>query len=213
MVVSELVDSSQDTTPPSWPHGSRLSVSSIGEDYVHLAWPSAEDNKLVAKYNVYQNDVKVTELSSDITRYEIEGLSPHTEYSYKVEAVDAAGNVSPVPLTLSVTTLSAPLAPWPVTSVTASGDDGNIEDNTLDQNLYTRWSAAGDGPWIMYDLGEARDIGYLGIAFYKGNVRATEIDIETSDDGVSWSPLFNGSAAEPPPRCGLLTFRTRVHVT
>ena len=72
--------------------------------------------------------------------------------------------------------------------------DGNIEDNTLDQNLYTRWSAAGDGPWIMYDLGEARDIGYLGIAFYKGNVRATEIDIETSDDGVSWSPLFNGSS-------------------
>ena len=62
----------------------------------------------VAKYNVYQNDRNG--LSSDITRYEIEGLSPHTEYSYKVEAVDAAGNVSPVPLTLSVTTLSAPLA-------------------------------------------------------------------------------------------------------
>lgn len=195
LVVSELVDSSQDTTPPSWTDGSRLSIRSIGEDYVHLAWPAAEDNKIVAKYNVYQNDVKVMELDSDITRYEIEGLSPHTEYSYKVEAVDAAGNVSPVPLTLSVTTLSAPLAPWPVTSVTASGSDGNIEDNTLDQNLYTRWSAAGDGPWIMYDLGEAREIGYLGIAFYKGDVRATEIDIETSDDGVTWTPLFNGSSS------------------
>ena len=114
------------------------------------------DNKIVSKYNVYQNGVKVLELGSDITRHKAEGLSPHTEYSYKVEAVDAAGNVSPVPLTLQVTTLSAPLASWPVASVTASGSDGNIEDNTLDQNLYTRWSAAGDGPWIMYDLGEAR---------------------------------------------------------
>src|SRR5438034_8217740 len=55
------------------------------------------------------------------------------------------------PLTQVIT--STDLTPLPVASVVASGDDGNIPQNTLDNNLATRWSASGDGQWIRYDLG------------------------------------------------------------
>src|SRR5438034_2721781 len=41
----------------------------------------------------------------------------------------------------------------PVVSVVASANDGNIPQNTLDNNLATRWSANGDGQWIRYDFG------------------------------------------------------------
>ena len=45
---------------------------------------------------------------------------------------------SPRPLAAAVTSLS-------VLSVTASGNDGNVPQNTLDNNLATRWSVYDDG--------------------------------------------------------------------
>ena len=39
-------------------------------------------------------------------------------------------------------------------AVTASLDDGNIAENTLDSDLSSRWSARGVGQWIEYDLGD-----------------------------------------------------------
>jgi len=49
--------------------------------------------------------------------------------------------------------VSADLTPFPVASVVASANDGNLPQNTLDNSLATRWSAQGDGQWIRYDLG------------------------------------------------------------
>src|SRR5881392_2088052 len=40
----------------------------------------------------------------------------------------------------------------PVVSVVASANDGNIPQNTLDNNLATRWSAYGDGQWIRAEV-------------------------------------------------------------
>src|SRR5437867_3157147 len=37
-------------------------------------------------------------------------------------------------------------AKLPVASVTASANDGNVPENTLDGSLSTRWSASGTGP-------------------------------------------------------------------
>src|SRR5947208_609880 len=73
---------------------------------------------------------------------------------------------SRIPLTQVVTSLD--LTPLPVASVSASGDDGNIPQNTLDNNLATRWSASGDRQWIRYDLGAVMAIGAVNIAWYRG---------------------------------------------
>ncbi|HET6717853.1 MAG TPA: hypothetical protein VFG90_12035, partial [Nitrososphaeraceae archaeon] len=41
----------------------------------------------------------------------------------------------------------------PVSSVSANGNDGNVPQNVLDNNLNTRWSNLGIGSWILMDLG------------------------------------------------------------
>ncbi|SDM26745.1 DUF7594 domain-containing protein [Sediminibacillus halophilus] len=78
---------------------------------------------------------------------------------------------------------------YPVIDVTASVHDGNVPENTLDDNLSTRWSAQGIGQWIQYDLGSRQQLGYLGLGFYNGDIRSTTVDIELSIDGEEWNKV------------------------
>lgn len=72
-------------------------------------------------------------------------------------------------------------------SVTANGDDGNVPANTIDGSLTTRWSSNGaTGKYITYDLGSAKTINSLKIAWYKGNERKTYFQISA---GTSLSNL------------------------
>ncbi|WP_267937672.1 polysaccharide lyase family 7 protein [Saccharothrix sp. S26] len=83
----------------------------------------------------------------------------------------------------------------PVSAVTASGDDGNVPGNTLDGDLSTRWSDEGDGVWIRYDLGSARPVGSVRLAWHKGDTRRHDFRIQTSSDGTRWTPVFSGSSS------------------
>src|SRR2546428_273261 len=100
---------------------------------------------------------------------------------------------SRIPLTQVVT--SSDLTPLPVASVIASGDDGNIPRNTLDNNLVTRWSASGDGQWIRYDLGAVMAVGAVNIAWYRGTEWASAFDIEVSLDSLTWTRVFTGRSS------------------
>src|SRR5437016_2437374 len=100
------------------------------------------------------------------------------------------------PLTQVIT--SADLTPLPVASVLASGDDGNIPQNTLDNNLATRWSASGDGRWIRYDLGVVAGIDRVDIAWYLGSPVVNgpaRFDIQVSLDTVTWTTVFSGQSS------------------
>jgi hypothetical protein len=99
-----------------------------------------------------------------------------------------APHAFPSPLTAAVTSL-------PTVAVVASGDDGNIPQNTLDNNLATRWSADGDGQWIRYDLGAVVAIDRVDIAWYLGDTRSTSFDMEVSPDAVIWSRVFTGKSS------------------
>ena len=44
----------------------------------------------------------------------------------------------------------------PISGVTASGNDGNVPSNVIDNNLNTRWSSNGIGQWIRADLGSTQ---------------------------------------------------------
>ena len=83
----------------------------------------------------------------------------------------------------------------PVSSVTASADDGNVPANTRDGNLATRWSAQGDGQWIQFDLGASRTVSRVDIAFYLGDARTTRFDVLVSADGVAWTQVFTGQSS------------------
>ncbi len=76
--------------------------------------------------------------------------------------------------------------------VTASGNDGNLPTNVLDNDLNTRWSASGDGQWIQFCLNNAATVSGVQIAFYSGNTRTSTFDVLTGTDGLTWTNAATG---------------------
>lgn len=79
--------------------------------------------------------------------------------------------------------------------VTASTHDGNVPANVVDGSLATRWSANGDGAWLRLDLGSARAVSRVAIAWYVGNTRTSRFDLQTSADGASWQNVLTGATS------------------
>jgi len=80
-------------------------------------------------------------------------------------------------------------------ALTASTHDGNVPANAVDGSLATRWSANGDGQWLRLDLGSTRTVAHVNVAFYSGNTRSSQFDVQVSDDGASWTTVRTGAAS------------------
>ena len=79
-------------------------------------------------------------------------------------------------------------------SATASANDGNLPGNAVDNNLGTRWSANGDGQWLMVDLGSTRTVSYVRVAAYNGNTRQNRFDIQVSGSSAGpWTNVLTGA--------------------
>ncbi len=81
------------------------------------------------------------------------------------------------------------------TSVIASGNDGNVPANTLDDRLDTRWSSLGKGSWIDYDLGSVRTLTGVAIAWHSGNLRASNFSLSVSSDGMNYTSVYTGKSS------------------
>ena len=81
------------------------------------------------------------------------------------------------------------------TSVTSSANDGNVATNTVDNDLSTRWSANGnDGSqWLQYNFSSAVSLSAVNIAFYKGDSRSTYFQVQSSEDGSTWTVKLDGT--------------------
>ncbi|MDF2610010.1 MAG: coagulation factor 5/8 type domain protein [Lachnospiraceae bacterium] len=86
-----------------------------------------------------------------------------------------------------------------IVSVTDSENSGTPPEDTLDGDLSTRWASLSLTPehaqWIQYDLGEVKEVGYLGIANYNGDQRKTKLDIQVSTDGTTWDTVYSGMSS------------------
>ncbi|OXS58340.1 hypothetical protein B1A99_14110 [Cohnella sp. CIP 111063] len=98
----------EDLTPPSWPESSELTASAVTPTSVHLQWPAAADDVAVSEYRIYRDDQLLDTVSGSIGSYAATGLSPATEYTFKVTAGDAAGRWSADGLELRISTSDAP---------------------------------------------------------------------------------------------------------
>ncbi|MDT0342860.1 discoidin domain-containing protein [Streptomyces litchfieldiae] len=87
---------------------------------------------------------------------------------------------------------SPPAPELPVAGATASDHDGNVPANAIDGDLATRWSAEGDGVWLRLDLGSARPVGSLAVAWHRGDARVTTFDVQLSADGSVWTTALAG---------------------
>ena len=81
-----------DTAAPTTPSGLGASVS--GPTQVSLAWSASTDNVGVAGYTVYRNGSVLATVGGSTLTYTDNAVVSATNYSYTVDAFDAAGNHS-----------------------------------------------------------------------------------------------------------------------
>jgi hypothetical protein len=115
-------------------------------------------------------------------------------FTFKANDGTADSNTATVSITVQDTTTTC-TTNLPVSTVTASGNDGNVPSNVLDNNLATRWSSLGVGQWIRADLGSTQNICSVDIAWYNGNARAYHFVIATSTDGTTFTNKFSGDSS------------------
>nr|BFE63895.1 hypothetical protein GCM10020063_084210 [Dactylosporangium thailandense] len=93
-----------DVTPPSTP-GAPV-VGELTSTTVALSWAASTDDRGVVSYRITGGPAVQTVTATNAT---ITGLAAKTSYSFTVEALDAAGNVSAASPATLVTTPAAPL--------------------------------------------------------------------------------------------------------
>ncbi len=123
-----------DTQAPTAP--TNLTASNITSGGADLSWTAATDNVGVTEYDVFMSQAggsftQIGSTNGTTTSFSVTGLSPSTQYSFFVQAKDAAGNTSPQSNTVDVTTTTGsgdstpPTAP---TNLTASNTTSNGTD-------------------------------------------------------------------------------------
>jgi Concanavalin A-like lectin/glucanases superfamily/Chitobiase/beta-hexosaminidase C-terminal domain/IPT/TIG domain/Fibronectin type III domain len=88
-----------DTTPPTAP--TNLAATAVNSGQINLSWTASTDNVGVTGYFVQRcsgsgctSFTQVASVSGTTTTYSDGGLAASTSYSYRVQATDAAGNLS-----------------------------------------------------------------------------------------------------------------------
>lgn len=140
-----------DLVAPSAPRNAVVSVT--GKTSVTLTWSAAADDVGVVGYQVSRGGVPLRTVTN--TSFRDSGLSPATNYSYAVAAVDAAGNVGP-PVGIVVVTLEA--TPPSVTPPALAMATAGQLDTTI-VPVVVAWSAADPSGVAKVELQQSKNGG------------------------------------------------------
>lgn len=98
----------EDSTPPTWVDGKALTIKNVAADNLDLSWTEAVDDIEFGGYKVYQNNGFIKDLPGDVTTFHVTGLAPNTQYTFQIQAYDAAGNTTSDGPSKLITTLNMP---------------------------------------------------------------------------------------------------------
>ncbi|MEE9445794.1 MAG: lamin tail domain-containing protein, partial [Cocleimonas sp.] len=122
--LSVTTPQANDTQAPTVP--ASLRQVSVAQTNAVIRWNASTDNRAVTGYRVFRNGSQVGTATG--TTYTDNGVTAGNTYSYRVSAVDAAGNQSAQSTTLSVTTPpSVPLAKVIINEVLAGNTVTNMD--------------------------------------------------------------------------------------
>ncbi len=96
------VPDTADTTAPSAP--AAFTSSSSTSDSISIGWLASTDGVGVVSYEIWRNGTRLQATPANQTTFQDNGLTPGTNYTYAVRAVDAAGNFSAFGADLNVRT-------------------------------------------------------------------------------------------------------------
>ena len=154
-----ITQSVPDTEAPS--AVTNLVSSNTTSTGTSLSWSAATDNVGVTNYEVFQDGVSIANTGTT-TSWNVSGLTPSTSYDFTVFAEDAAGNVSAVSNTESITT---------------SAGGGVVDYTSENSNMTTvDWTARDLFADRNVGIGTTNTQGYrLAVA---GNVIAEGVKVE-----------------------------------
>src|SRR5205823_1963407 len=134
-----------DTQPPSAP--GTLTASAASSSEIDLSWGAASDNVGVTGYRIERCQgagcstfTQIAAPSGTGTTYTDTGLSPSTSYTYRVRAVDAAGNLGAYsnaapPAAQASTDTPPPSAPGTLTATAAGSTQINLAWGAATDNV------------------------------------------------------------------------------
>jgi glucose/arabinose dehydrogenase/predicted phage tail protein len=132
-IASATTPAAPDTTPPTAPTG--LTAVAISTTRIDLTWAASTDNVGVTEYRVERcqggNCTNFAQIGTTASAsFSSTGLSPNTNYRFRVRAADGAGNVSPYSAIVTRRTLapdtSNPTAPSGLTATAVSPTQINL---------------------------------------------------------------------------------------
>ncbi|HFD1813723.1 TPA: fibronectin type III domain-containing protein [Enterococcus hirae] len=158
--VTARTKSAEDLTPPTAPLN--LRIDDVTTNSVSLSWEAAIDDVGVNGYHVYRDDQLVQTLSGTDLTYIDTGLMEATTYTYKIRAVDQAGNLSEASNAVKARTkmtieVSRPLPPTKLRSA-----------RVTEHEVALMWDAPNESKEIM------------SYQVYRNNVLVGEVAGETS---------------------------------
>lgn len=197
-----------DTTAPSMPTG--LCATAISCSQITLSWSASTDtgDSGLKGFKVYCNGSYLTQVLAPSTTYADTGLSASSSYSYRVSAIDNAGNESALTASQSAATpecsgvtkiRTAPSAP---TSLSASAvSSGKIkltwQDNSTNEDGFEIERALSvSGPWTtICNMGANvtvyMDSGLTPLTIYVYRIRAKNM--------ADYSPYSNTTGTRTQP--------------
>jgi fibronectin type 3 domain-containing protein len=129
-IVTATTQAVADVTPPTVPSG--LNATALSSSQISLNWTASTDDVGISGYQVDRCQgvgcTTFVQVATPVgTSFGDAGLSPTTSYSYRVRAVDAAGNVSANSNVASATTQAPPdtTAPTAPSNLTANAGSNN----------------------------------------------------------------------------------------
>jgi arabinogalactan endo-1,4-beta-galactosidase len=187
---------------PTWEAGKSLDASVVSATSLQLGWSGVTDPSIVTGYRVYQDDVLLGTTTG--TSYEIADLTPDTDYTFKVESGNSAGQWSvdgPTTVERTGTTTATPPT-W---------IDGNLTISSVtSKGLVLTWSGATDDVGVtryrIYENG-IKKMTVTGTTYqitdltpntsYTYRVQAGDADLLWSTDGPNASVTTPAIPAEP----------------
>jgi cellulose 1,4-beta-cellobiosidase len=196
-----------DTTPPSVP--SNLAVTGVTSSSASLSWSASTDNVGVTGYRVFRNGVQVATTAG--TSYTDSGLTASTQYTYKVAATDAAGNVSAQSAGVTATTSPGGgggggcTATYAVTNQWNNGFTANVTvtngGTTSSTGWKVTWTWAGSqqitNVWNGVLTGPGSGSVAVTNAGYNGSIAAG------GNTSFGFQATYSGTNTSPTPVCTL----------
>ncbi|GAA3734454.1 endo-1,4-beta-xylanase [Salinactinospora qingdaonensis] len=148
--VHDVLDSGtnpDDTQAPTTP--GQPSASNVGANSVDLSWSPSSDNVGVTEYAVYSGGSQVATTSSTSTT--VTGLNPNTQYTFQVQASDAAGNTSSLSPGVTVTTEDGSTPP-PTGDCEVSYNAANEWNNGFTGNIEITPGSSVSGWELQFDF-------------------------------------------------------------